>query len=340
MRVRVGLTAALLAVGLGACSQSAKPRATSTGGSDLAAAGTAATNASGSSSTAATGVAKAQPKATSSTAKPKPAPPPGLGPGAKGPDVQAMEAKLDAMHYSVGKVDGVYDTLTSQAVIAFQKVQGLPRTGRATPDVLAAVNAASQPAPMLPDGGPNRVEIDLKRQVLFLYQNGVLVRTLMVSTGGGYRYCVDGSCDRAITPGGSFRIGVKILGKHTSKLGVLYNPLFFNGGIAIHGEPAVPTYPASHGCVRIPMSDSRWFYDTVTKGTAVYVLGGAKAPVPFNEPAPGEAPPNSTATTTAPPATTATTTASSTTSTTAAPTTTAPSTTSTTAPATTSTTAP
>src|SRR5581483_2990561 len=103
--------------------------------------------------------------ATSSTAKAKPAPPPGVGPGAKGPDIQAMEAKLDAMHYSVGKVDGVYDTETSQAVIAFQKVQGLPRTGRATPELMAAVASASEPAPMLPDGGANRVEIDLKRQV-------------------------------------------------------------------------------------------------------------------------------------------------------------------------------
>src|SRR5205823_6234288 len=94
--------------------------------------------------------------------------------------------------------------------------------------------------------------------------------------------------------------------KHKSKLGVLYNPLFFNGGIAIHGEPAVPTYPASHGCVRIPMSDSLWFYNTVTKGTPVYVLGGAKAPVPFNEPAPGEAPPNSTTTSVGPTSTSAT----------------------------------
>jgi peptidoglycan hydrolase-like protein with peptidoglycan-binding domain len=248
-----------------------------------------------------------------------------------------MEAKLDAMHYSVGKVDGVYDTLTSQAVIAFQKVQGLPRTGRATPEVLAAVNAASQPEPMMPDGGADRVEIDLKRQVLFLYQDGALVRTLMVSTGGGYRYCVDGECARAITPGGSFRVGVKILGKHTSKLGVLYNPLFFNGGIAIHGEPAVPTYPASHGCVRIPMSDSRWFYDTVTKGTPVYVLGGATAPVPFNEPAPDQTSPDSSTTTTVP---TATTGAPATTSTTVAPTTTSLATTTTTTTATTSTTGP
>ena len=43
-----------------------------------------------------------------------------------------MEAKLDAMKYSVGKVDGVYDSLTTEGVIAFQKVNGMARTGRAT----------------------------------------------------------------------------------------------------------------------------------------------------------------------------------------------------------------
>jgi hypothetical protein len=175
----------------------------------------------------------------------------------------------------------------------------------------------------------------------------------MVSTGGNYRYCVKGSCATAVTPGGSFRIGVKISGKHIAPLGTLYNPLFFNGGIAIHGAPSVPTTPASHGCVRIPMSATKWFYDRVAKGTPVYVFGAAKAPVPFNTPAPDGTPPEivtpeSTTTTATPPTTlpqvttTSVTvapqsTSTSTTSTTAAPTTTTSSTSTT---STTSTTAP
>jgi lipoprotein-anchoring transpeptidase ErfK/SrfK len=249
------------------------------------------------------------------TAKPLP----GLGPGASGPAVLAVEQKLASLRYDPGSVDGRYDSTTAFAVTAFQKVNGMARTGRATDEVVAALQSAGQPAAMVPTGGGNRVEVDLKRQVLFLYQGGSLVRTLPVSTGSGQRYCVDGQCDRAVTPGGSFRIGRKILGDHVSKLGHLYNPLFFNGGIAIHGEPAVPSYPASHGCVRIPMADSLWFYNTVSTGTPVYVLGGAAAPVPFNEPAPGEKPPNSTTSTTGVPTTT---TVKPTTTTTIAPTTT------------------
>lgn len=259
------------------------------------------------------------PSTAAAPVKPAAKPLPGLGPGATGPQVLALEQKLAALRYDPGPVDGKYDSTTAFAVTAFQKVNGLPRTGRATDELQAAIQAAGPPPAMIPDGGASRVEIDLKRQVLFLYQGDALLRILPVSTGSGQRYCVDGECARAITPGGSFHIGRKIRGDHTSKLGHLYNPLFFNGGIAIHGEPAVPSYPASHGCVRIPMADSLWFYNTVPSGTPVYVLGGPKAPVPFNEPAPGDKPPagptSSTSTTAAPGPTTST-------STTAPPTTT------------------
>lgn len=249
------------------------------------------------------------PPTTRTTAKPLP---PGLDRNSSGPEVRALEQRLADLHYDVGAVDGVFDGITAQGVIAFQKVTGLPRTGRATKDVTDALATAKAPSPLLPNGESSRVEIDLPRQVLFLYEGGQLQRTLMISSGGGYRYCVDGACDRAITPGGAFRVGIKILGPHTSKLGVLYNPLFFNGGIAIHGEPAVPTVPASHGCVRIPMSASRWFYDRVPSGTPVYVFGGPRAPVPFNTPAPDgtpPAPPQAPPTTARPPTTTTSTTA-------------------------------
>jgi peptidoglycan hydrolase-like protein with peptidoglycan-binding domain len=330
-RIAAGLAAAFLTVGLAGCTSNGSPEQTASAdeGAGTPRPSTRAPGAVAQASSASTASPAVKATATAST-KPKPAPPPGLGPGAKGPEIQAMEAKLDALKYSVGKIDGVYDSLTSEGVLAFQKVNGMARTGRATPEVLSAVAAAGAPAPMMPNGGPDRVEIDLKRQVLFVYKGGALLRTLMASTGGGYRYCVDGACAKAVTPGGSFRTTWRVLGKHTSRLGVLYNPVFFNGGIAVHGAPSVPAYPASHGCVRIPMSASRWFYDTVPRGFAVYVLGGVRAPVPFNEPAPNGAPPADAGTTTAAPTPVATT------STTVVATTVVPATTATTAATTTS----
>ena len=305
---RLTAVTALLAVTVAACSKAAGGDASATATSTSTTSTTAATSTTSSST-------------TSTTAKPIA---PGLGKGAKGPEVLALEERLASMHYDTGKVDGTFDATTAFAVMAFQKVQGLARTGRATKDVTDALTTAAAPAPMLPGGGATRVEVDLKRQVLFLYKDGALLRILPVSTGSGKKYCVDGQCAVAVTPGGSFRVGRKILGIRVSRLGQLYNPLYFNGGIAIHGAPSVPGYPASHGCVRIPMSASRWFYDTVSSGTPVYVLGGKTAPVPFNEQAPGEGP--STTTTAKPTTTTSSSTTSSSTTTSSTTSSTAPTT--------------
>lgn len=274
------------------------------------------------------------PATTTTTAPANPAPPAGLRSGSRGDDVMALEQRLTELRFDTGKVDGVFDGSTTHAVMAFQKAYGMSRTGRATPDVIERMAQVGLQTEMVPGGGRTKVEVDLKRQILTLWKDGSLFRVVDVSTGSGKRYCVDGECAKAVTPGGSFKVTRRISGWRTSRLGKLYNPLYFNGGIAIHGAPSVPAYPASHGCVRIPMYVSGWFPGAVPNGTPVYVLGGPKAPVPFNEPAPGDTVPDSGTTTTSAPSTTS--------SSTPPTTTPSPSTTSTTrpAPTTTSTTRP
>ena len=81
----------------------------------------------------------------------------------------------------------------------------------------------------------------------------------------------------AVTPGGSFRIGRKAVGLEIAPLGELWWPMYFNGGIAIHGSPSVPAYPASHGCIRIPMYAAPTFYNEVPAGTRVHVLNSPEA---------------------------------------------------------------
>ena len=57
------------------------------------------------------------------------------------------------------------------------------------------------------------------------------------------------------------RIERKIAGKRVSRLGTLWWPSYFVGGYAVHGSDSVPTYPASHGCVRIPRYlEQKFFY--------------------------------------------------------------------------------
>jgi lipoprotein-anchoring transpeptidase ErfK/SrfK len=217
---------------------------------------------------------------TTSTTSP-PAPPPGLGKGARGPAVAALEQKLSSLRYEVGAVDGTYDQDTAYGVTAFQKVAGMERTGRATDDVVAAVDRTTTPPPALvPAGGPTRVEVDLGRQVLFLYEGGNLSKILPVSTGSGERFCSEGWCRRAVTSPGSFAVYRQGRGWEKGPLGSLYNPQYFDGGIAIHGATSVPAGPASHGCVRIPMSAAEWFPSRVTRGTPVYVAGPDGVPPP------------------------------------------------------------
>jgi len=206
--------------------------------------------------------------------------------------VAALEARLAALRFSPGKADGAYDGVLLQAVMAFQKQQGLKRTGKADAETLAAVSKAPIGSPMVATGEPTRVEIDLKRQVAQFWADGKLVRVIPVSSGNGQRYCVPkdkgGGCDVAVTPAGSYRADRKILGVRVSKLGELFDPVYINGGIAIHGSGSVPAGPASHGCIRVPMWESRWVHDNVAIGEPVYVVGGEVTPVPFGETAPNE----------------------------------------------------
>jgi peptidoglycan hydrolase-like protein with peptidoglycan-binding domain len=197
--------------------------------------------------------------------------------GAKGPDVLALELRLSALRYDVGKVDGRFDQSTWQGVVAFQKVNVLKRTGKVDDVLKATIESSAMPTGLVPNGGANRIEVDISRQVLFLYLDGTLNRVVSISSGSGRKYCDTSGltgepvCGKATTPRGSFRIQRRIPGWRESDLGKLYNPLYFTGGFAFHGAPSVPAYPASHGCVRLPMPVAEWFPDLVKNGTRVYL---------------------------------------------------------------------
>jgi len=78
----------------------------------------------------------------------------------------------------------------------------------------------------------------------------------------------------AITPEGTFKVyrGYSD-GWEKGELGELYRPRYFSGGVAVHGAPNVPNYPASHGCVRISTfaMDWMWANDIMPLKSAVWV---------------------------------------------------------------------
>lgn len=181
------------------------------------------------------------------------------------------ESRLWELGYWAGVVDGKFDSASRHALVAFQKVERRPRTGNLTWDELIALRAASRPAAW--DGTYAHVEIDLKRQVLFLVDNrGTVTRVLPVSTGNGELYKDHGQLHRARTPAGTFKVLRKINGWRLSSLGLLYYPSYIHNGIAIHGSLSIPTYPASHGCIRVPMFAAKDLSNAMPVGMEVIIF--------------------------------------------------------------------
>jgi lipoprotein-anchoring transpeptidase ErfK/SrfK len=133
-------------------------------------------------------------------------------------------------------------------------------------------NGCTGPLPALRETGYAHVEINLTRQRLFVVDDsGRVVKTLPVSSGSGKWFTSEGKRRRAITPRGEFTVYRKIAGWHKSPLGMLYYPTYIIQGVAIHGSRSVPSRPASHGCIRIPIAAAKEFSDMTPIGTIVLV---------------------------------------------------------------------
>lgn len=193
---------------------------------------------------------------TTTTAPPEPA---ALRRGVEGPEVAALQERLLELNFWVPAVDGRYGSVTAQAVMAFQKSAGIARDGIAGPQTAAALEAAT---PVTAREGGNHVEIDLARQLMIVVHDG---RTLVFNTSTGK--------EGWRTPPGRFEVTRQIDGMRHAPLGDLYRPKYFNGGIALHGSPDVPGYPASHGCTRLhdAVIDMIWADGLVPVGTPVWV---------------------------------------------------------------------
>ncbi|HEY6793600.1 MAG TPA: L,D-transpeptidase family protein [Kineosporiaceae bacterium] len=195
-----------------------------------------------------------------------------LRPGDSGPQVLALQQRLAALGYWAGTPDGRYGEVTAQAVTALQKVAGLDRDAVAGPRTRAALDAGVRPRARSSSG--HVVEIDLARQVLLIVDAGRVSTVLNVSTGSGeYYQTPGGGRGHAVTPPGHYRVFRSVDGWDTSPLGHLYRPRYFNGGIAVHGYPSVPPFPASHGCVRVslPAMDMIWSDDLLPVRGTVWV---------------------------------------------------------------------
>jgi peptidoglycan hydrolase-like protein with peptidoglycan-binding domain len=211
------------------------------------------------------------PPTTTTTAPPDPAADGTLELGEGGPAVLALQQRLVDLGYWLGSADGNYGQLTRQAVMAFQKAEGLGRDGVAGPVTQGRLAGAGRQASR---AGGTGLEIDLERQIILVVQGGQVQWVINTSTGNNETYTSStGGSARAVTPPGSFTINREIDGVREAPLGTLYRPKYFNGGIAIHGSGSIPAHPASHGCARVTNSamDMLWSSGVAAMGTPVTV---------------------------------------------------------------------
>lgn len=208
--------------------------------------------------------------------RPQPEAPSGpavLNLGDSGPEVVALQQRLASLGYRPGDADGQFGAATQSAVVAFEKHEGLTRDGAVGPAVQERLKRPTGAGPRSQSPQPH-IEVDLDRQIAFVVlTTGVTI--LDVSTGSGQTYVTPGTTVKqvAYTPVGTFSVYRAVGDLVTAPLGTLYKPLYFEEGWAMHGEPIVPPYPGSHGCVRTHDWDQDWLFPQIPVGTQIVIYG-------------------------------------------------------------------
>ncbi|MFZ9518401.1 MAG: peptidoglycan-binding protein [Ilumatobacteraceae bacterium] len=234
--------------------------------------------------------------------------------GVEGEDVRNLQVRLAELKFAPGPIDGVYGRATVQAVWAFEKlVMQVPRekaAGVVTPAMWEVMRGDVQILPRRVADTPRHAEVYLPEQVIITFLAGRPTLISHMSSGDGKPWCEEvvidageegndspeqiaageqlkiGVCGESITPPGIFTFYKRSTGTRETKLGTLYNPVYFNAGIAVHGAILVPLKPASHGCIRIPMSVATLFPSMVQFRDRIYVFDGIKEPEEYGSPLP------------------------------------------------------
>jgi lipoprotein-anchoring transpeptidase ErfK/SrfK len=177
--------------------------------------------------------------------------------GTRSPFVALVQQKLAKLGYAVPRT-GAYDGGTGDAVEAYRKVLGSSRLktldGAVLDKLLRGVGGFKV---RYPQHG-RHVEANLTQQVLALIENGKVFRAYTTSSGA------------SVTPTvlGNFRFYWKQPG--VNDRGMVHSSYFIRG-YAIHGYPSVPTYPASHGCLRVPIPVALDIFNWVRLGDQIDV---------------------------------------------------------------------
>ena len=182
---------------------------------------------------------------------------PDLRQGNSGGAVKVFNRLLADLGY-VNDEGGAYDSATGRAVLAFRKVNNMARKSSASVSIFKMLAKGKGGYALKHPGAGRHVETDLSRQVMVLANGGEVDEIYHISSGA------------PATPTilGKFRFYRKDAGYNS--IGMYYS-VYFIRGYATHGYHSVPNYPASHGCLRNPIPDSRHIYNWIDLGDPIYV---------------------------------------------------------------------
>jgi hypothetical protein len=179
------------------------------------------------------------------------------GAGERGVKVLLLQRALLEQGFAT-PVTGYYDDGTARAVLAFRKTNELGADGYATTEVFAKLLRRQGAYQLRYPKAGKHVEFDWSRQVLVLAKGNKPYRTYHTSSGA------------PVTPTvfGTYRFYLKTPG--TNAKGMVHSAYFIRG-YAIHGYASVPNYPASHGCLRVPIPNAASIFNWIDIGDQIFL---------------------------------------------------------------------
>jgi peptidoglycan hydrolase-like protein with peptidoglycan-binding domain len=178
------------------------------------------------------------------------------GAGERGLKVLMLQRALLSEGFTT-PVTGYYDDATARGVFVFRKTNGLGHDGYATTEVFAKLARGEGAYELRYPKAGKHVEFDWSRQVLVLANGAKPYRTYHTSSGA----------PATPTVFGSYRFYLQTPG--TNSKGMVHSS-YFIGGYAIHGYASVPSYPASHGCLRVPIPNAASIFEWIDIGDPIF----------------------------------------------------------------------
>ena len=211
-------------------------------------------------------------------------------------DIKRAQTIMNKFGIPAGPVDGKMGPKTRRGLCAFRYMAGLPVSRSTlgntatdpTLDKLEKYNKTYGSLTSIParniSGATTYVVVQETCQVMFYAESGRYQRVMATSTGDD-RYDKDRAtpnntynldytktrdfdntgwtCSTIYPESCSHHPGVGRFATSGKTYGNMYNKRRVVGGIFVHGSTSVPTYPASHGCIRVTPADADWMYDHV-----------------------------------------------------------------------------